>query len=196
MANRRKKFIYYSSPEHWFQASLELNQAVKELYLIRDQSYYLQDFHFEQQKVVKIPGCSRATYLLMSYSLENLLKGIAILYNPSLINKGKIEKEIRTHDLNSLTQLVGINLVKELIDFQTILSAQCVSNARYPVGLNENIQLENPNITVNDYEKYLELFERYKSKLINEFHIKGWNSGLKDSEFNTQPFEFRYFEKE
>jgi hypothetical protein len=196
MANRRKKFIYYSSPEHWFQASLELNQAVKELYLIRDQSYYLQDFHFEQQKVVEIPGCSRATYLLMSYSLENLLKGIAILYNPSLINKGKIEKEIRTHDLNSLTQLVGINLVKELIDFQTILSAQCVSNARYPVGLNENIQLENPNITVNDYEKYLELFERYKSKLVNEFHIKGWNSGLKDSEFNTQPFEFRYFEKE
>lgn len=194
MANRKKKFIYYSSPEHWFQASLELNEAVKELNLIRHKSYYLQSFHFEKGESIKRPACSRAIYLLMSYSIENLLKGIAILYNPSLVTKGKLEKEIKTHDLNSLAELVGINLEKEFISFQSMLSAQCISNARYPVGLNENIELENPSITDNDYEKYRNLFERYKSKLVEEFYNKGWDSGLKDSDLITQPYEFKYFE--
>ena len=75
MANKKKRFIYYSIPEHWFQAALELNEAVEELYLIKEKAHFYQTFHFENQKTVKRPVLSRATYLLMFYALENLLKG-------------------------------------------------------------------------------------------------------------------------
>ncbi len=194
MANRKKRFIYYSSPENWFQAALELNDAVQELYLIREKTYYYQTFHFHSETTVKRPACSRATYLLMSYALENLLKGIAVLNNPELINKGKIEKEIKTHDLNKLSKLNRFrpnNIQKE---FQSILSTQCVSNARYPVGLNEQIELSDPTITDNDFLIYNHLFQKYKKYLADNFNKKGWESGLNDPDLRTKPGEFKYFE--
>jgi hypothetical protein len=36
MANRKKRFIYYSSPDNWFQAALELNEAANELIVIKE----------------------------------------------------------------------------------------------------------------------------------------------------------------
>lgn len=194
MANRKKRFIYYSSPEHWFQAALELHEAVLELNEIKYKSYYLQTYHFEKKSTIKRPAYSRATYLLMSYALENLLKGIAVLNDPSLVTKGKIEKQIKTHDLNELCSLNQIKLDQKLTDFQSILSTQCVSNARYPVGLNENIELTDPTFTENDFVSYQKLFEKYKLYLVKEFNTHGWDSGLGDKELKTEPGEFKYFE--
>jgi hypothetical protein len=194
MVNKKKRFIYYSSPENWFQAALELNEAVEELYLIREKAHYYQTFHFENQTTVKRPIVSRATYLLMSYALENLLKGIAVLNNPELVNKGKLQKEIKTHDLNELSKLNRFRLNDEQKEFQSVLSTQCVSNARYPVGLNEQIALTDPLITKKDYFIYENLFKKYKRYLAKEFNKKGWESGLNDSDLRTEPGEFKFFE--
>lgn len=194
MANKKKRFIYYSSPEHWFQAALELNDAVEELYLIREKAHYYQSFHFENQTIVKRPAYSRATYLLMSYALENLLKGIAVLNNPELVNKGKLQKEITTHNLNKLSKLNCFRLNYEQKEFQSVLSTQCVSNARYPVGLNEQIVLADPLITEKDYSIYNTLYSKYKLHLVKEFNKRGWESGLNDSDLRTEPGEFKFYE--
>lgn len=195
MANKKKRFIYYSSPEHWLQAALELNEAVEELYLTKEKAHYYQTFNFENQSTVKRPVCSRATYLLMSYALENLLKGIAVLNNPELVNKGKLQREIQTHNLNQLSKLNRIKPNYEQKKFQSILSTQCVSNARYPVGLNEQIVLTDPLITEKDHSIYNTLFRKYKLHLAKEFNKNGWDSGLNDSDLRTKPGEFRFYEK-
>ena len=195
MANRKKRFIYYSSPEHWFKAALELNGAFEELYLIREKAHFYQTFYFENQTIIKKPVYSRATYLLMSYALENLLKGIAVLNNPELVNKGKLQEEIKTHDLNKLSKLNRFRPNNEQKEFQSILSTQCVSNARYPVGLNEQIVLTDPLITEKDYSIYSTLFRKYKLHLAKEFNKKGWESGLNDSDLRTKPGEFKFYEK-
>lgn len=194
MTNKKKRFVYYSSPEYWFQAALELNEAVEELYLIREKAHYFQAFHFEGETKIKRPAYSRATYLLMSYALENLLKGIAVLNNPELVNSGKIQKEIKTHDLNELSKLNRFrpNILQK--EFQSILSTQCVSNARYPVGLNEQIELSDPLITDKDFSIYNSLFQKYKTYLARNFNKKGWDSGLNDPDLKTIPGEFKYFE--
>lgn len=192
ISNRKKRFIFYSSPEYWFQTALELNEAVKELYEQRDKSHYYQNYHFENKKTIKRSVYSRAVYLLMSYTLENLLKGIAVLHNSGYVNNGKIQGKIKTHDLNSLSELNGFKLEQKQIHFQSILSTQCVSNARYPLGLNENIELTDPIITMDDYHEYLILYEKYKEYLSVNYNLLGWDSGVNDPDLNTKPGEFNY----
>jgi hypothetical protein len=130
----------------------------------------------------------------MSYALENLLKGIAVLNNPELVNKGKLQKEIKTHDLNQLSKLNRFRPNNDQRKIQSILSIQCVSNARYPVGLNEQIALTDPLITEKDYLIYKDLFTKYKHYLAKEFNKKGWESGLNDSDLKTEPGEFKFYE--
>jgi hypothetical protein len=72
--NKKKRFIYYSSPEHWFQAALELNEAVEELYLNKEKAHFYQTFHFENQKTVKRPVFSRATYLFNVLCFREFIK--------------------------------------------------------------------------------------------------------------------------
>lgn len=52
--NKKKRFVYFSSPELWFQAASELNEIVEELYLIRDKAHYIQ-FFGESGKSIKRP---------------------------------------------------------------------------------------------------------------------------------------------
>jgi hypothetical protein len=196
MTSKKEKFVFYASPEHWLQTSLELHEAIKQLSKLQNTNCFTQTLPFISKEEFRFPANSRALYLLMSYSLENLLKGIAVLRNPSLVNTGKLDKQVKTHILNDLTTLLEINIDKESLSFQRILSTQCTSNSRYPIGLNENIELEKPIATARDLELYTSLYEQYKVKLINEFAQNGWNSGLRNPELNTQPgcFKFEEFE--
>ncbi|OEY71911.1 hypothetical protein [Salegentibacter salarius] len=191
--NKKKRFVYFSSPEHWFQAASELNDVVEELYLIRDKAHYTQFFGDTNQRI-KRPAYSRGTYLLMAYALENLLKGIAVLNNPDLVNTGKIDKSIKTHDLNELSGLNDFRPNNKQKEFQSILSAQCISNARYPVGLNEQIEMTDPSVTDEDFTIYKKLFKKYQSYLASNFNLKGWDSGLNDPSLKTKPGEWHYFE--
>ena len=81
------------------------------------------------------------------------------------------------------------------IEFQSILSTQCISNARYPVGLNEHIEMTDPSVTEEDFTIYKILFEKYKKNLAKNFHLKGWDSGLNDPLLKTSPGDWSYIEK-
>tara|TARA_R110000744_G_C19168159_1_gene541298 strand:+ start:172 stop:765 length:594 start_codon:yes stop_codon:yes gene_type:complete len=193
--NKKEQFIYYSSPERWFHAASELHGSVEQLYALRKSLYYRKLNYYHDETDVTISGHSRSTYLLMSYVLENLLKGIAILNNPTFINNGKVEKQIKTHDLNSLSELNGFKLSDEYLKFQDTLSTQCVSNARYPIGLNEHSQIRDPSFTEYDFDLYQTLFEKYKKYLVENFSKNGWDSGLQNQLLNTKPGDWNYIEK-
>jgi hypothetical protein len=192
--NTKKRFIYYCSPEHWLQASLELNESALDLYRLRNESRFIQNIDPGKQSILSRPGPSRAIYLLMAYSLENLLKGVSVLRDSALVNSGKIDGKIKTHNLNKLSTTLGFNLSDAQKHLQDLLSDQCVSNARYPVGRNENLQLDNPTLQEKDFELYRNLFKKYKLILVDEFHENGWDSGIDDETLNTVPKEFNYVE--
>ena len=190
--NRKERFIFYSSPEHWLQASLELNSSVELLFERKGEMKFHQQTGLNGDVAITKAASSRAIYLLMAYSLENLLKGIAVLRDPSLVNSGTLKKVIKTHKLNELSSMLGFTLNEDQISFQDILSTHSVSNARYPVGTNENIEIENLKIVKNDFSIYQTLYKKYRKSLVEEFHQKGWDSGLENTELNTKPKEFNF----
>jgi hypothetical protein len=193
--NKKEQFILYASPEKWFHSALELHGSIEELYRKRNDLFYRKLDYYHDEHDVIISGHSKATYLLMSYTLENLLKGIAVLFNPSFVNKGKIDSHIKTHDLNSLCKLNGFEINKDQEVFQSLLSDQCVSNARYPVGLNEQSSLKDPRFKEQDYTLFETLFEKYKNHLVKNFNELGWDSGSENPKLNTNPGDWNYEEK-
>lgn len=193
--NKKEQFIFYASPEKWFHSALELQGSIEELYIKRNDLFYRKLHYYHDENDVTISGHSKATYLLMSYTLENLLKGIAVLFNPSFVNKGKIDSQIKTHDLNSLCKLNGFEINKDQEEFQSLLSDQCVSNARYPVGLNEHSSLKDPRFKEQDYTLFQTLFEKYKKHLAKNFNELGWNSGFENPKLNTNPGDWNFEEK-
>ena len=190
--NNKEKFVFYSSPEHWLQTSLELNETIIELHLISEKCHFYENYHPDEKENIKRPFASRSIFLLMTYSLENLLKGIRILRDPNLVNKGKLSKELKTHELNRLTESTKIVIDEKGKLFQEYLYKLCVANARYPIGLNEHQQLKQPSIKEDDFESYFTLYEKYRQILVTEFNLKGWNSGLDREELNTKPGEFTF----
>ena len=190
--NNKEKFVFYSSPEHWLQTSLELNETIIELHKISEKSHFYENYHPDEKESIKRPFASRSIFLLMTYSLENLLKGIRILRDPDLVNKGKLSKELKTHELNRLTETTQIVIEEKEKIFQEYLSKLCVANARYPIGLNENQQLKHPSIKEDDFKSYFTLFKKYRQILVTEFNLKGWNSGLDSEELDTKPGEFTF----
>jgi hypothetical protein len=190
--NKKEQFIFYASPERWFQSALELYDSIEELYIKRNDLFYRKLHYYHDESDVIIPVHSKATYLLMSYTLENLLKGIAVLYNPAFVNKGKIDNQIKTHDLNNLCKLNGFVINKNQEDFQSFLSKQCISNARYPVGLNEHSSLKDPKFNEEDYTLFQIIFKRYKEYLARNLNEFGWNSGVNNTKLNTNPGDWNY----
>lgn len=193
--NKRERFIYYSSPEHWFQTALELNGTIQELFETRWRCYFIQNYHVDEVEVVKRPQNSRAIYLLMAYSLENLLKGLHVLRNSKLVFDGKLNSKIKTHNLNVLAKELKFRNSLIENDFQEYLSNLCVSTGRYPIGNNEQNILKQPNISENDNEIYNGLFKKYSNKLTTEFTKKGWNSGIVNDDLNTKPNQFKFVSK-
>lgn len=190
--NNKEKFVFYSSPEHWLQTSLELNETIIELQTISEKSHYYENYHPDENESIKRPFASRSIFLLMTYSLENLLKGIRILRDPNLVNNGKLSKDLKTHDLNRLIESTQIMIEEKEKIFQDYLSKLCVANARYPIGSNENKQLKHPSIKEEDFKVYFRLFIKYQQILVEEFNLKGWNSGFNNEDLNTKPGEFRF----
>ena len=171
---------------------MELNETIIELHIISEKSHFYEYYHPDEKEGIKRPFASRSIFLLMTYSLENLLKGIRILRDPYLVNTGKLSKELKTHELNRLTESTQIKLDEKEKTFQNYLSKLCVANARYAIGLHENQQLKHPSIKEDDFKIYFVLFEKYRQILVTEFNSKGWNSGLDREELNTQPGEFTF----
>ncbi|MCP1997385.1 hypothetical protein [Flavobacterium sp. HSC-61S13] len=189
--NRKEIFIYYSSPENWIATAMELNETINQLNLIKNKRFCLDTYHLDIETFAR-PFCSKSIYLLMSFAIENILKAMLILRKPELVNTGKIKDEIKSHNLILLLNKAEINLINEQIDFLKKLSHISVSTARYPIGLNENYEIQKVSILDKDYSIYENLFESIMELLLKEFNEKGWNSGHKNEKLNIKPGEFKY----
>src|ERR1035437_1527378 len=62
------------------------------------------------------PSLHHPYFLLISLSIENLLKGI-VLFNNSNLLTNKLHNSIKTHDLNRISKFITIKFLKREVDF-------------------------------------------------------------------------------
>lgn len=189
--NNKEIFIYYSSPEHWFQTALELNETIKELFLIKNKAYFFETYHLYSKKI-KRPFCSKSIYLLMTFAIENLIKGLLVLRNPRYVSSGSLDKDIKTHDLQSLVEKASLRLLMREIKLITKLTHIGLSTARYPVGLNEHFKIVTVNLIEKDEITYNKLFIKLRNQLVTEFNKRGWDTGSSNPALKTKPGEFKF----
>jgi hypothetical protein len=85
--------------------------------------------------------------LLYAYARENLLKGIIIAKNPDVINGTRLNGQLKSHDLESLSDRAGFHLHPQEIPIAQALSKLSTWAARYPVALygEEHKKVPNPH---------------------------------------------------
>jgi hypothetical protein len=86
-----------------------------------------------------------AAQLLYGYALENLLKGIQIAKNPTLISSGKLNAKLKSHNLVKLAKAASFTLHVQELPVADALSKLSVWAGRYPVTLLEAEFASTPN---------------------------------------------------
>ncbi|WP_234686099.1 hypothetical protein [Bradyrhizobium monzae] len=86
-----------------------------------------------------------AAQLLYGYALENLLKGIRVARDPSLITSGKLNGKLKSHDLVELAKAASFTLHTQEIPVAAALSKLSTWAGRYPVALFEAEFASTPN---------------------------------------------------
>lgn len=136
MANSEKQFIEQASPEFWYSYARELADTAEEIYKkLKDQCIAYSINHADgANETYGRPLVSRPVLLMHGLSFENLIKGLLISEEPTLLNGGKLSKHLLGHDLVKLTdRLRTVQLNSEERNILTLLSDVVPYHGRYPV---------------------------------------------------------------
>lgn len=184
-----QKFTNNASPENWLKYAQELRSGAVSMWADRGE---IIDFNSETGEESKRPSISRSFLLNCGLSIENLLKAYLIAENPSLINKGRIDKGITSHDLIFLASKTGIAFSKKEKDLMKVLSEAIPYWGRYPIPLHYQ-QIKKETIADEDlfkiYKKlFVKIFESTFKKIEN-----GWDA---KNGVSFPSIQFRNLEKD
>jgi hypothetical protein len=166
-------FLEYANPHAWWLSAHDLHDQTKEAYIRRGKSK-LTKIDAEGKVLFHLDGIDRSCFLLGGFSLENIIKSLVVFENPNFVANSKLAKELKSHDLLSLAQMVShFTLTQGEIDLVGIFSKATVSWARYPCALNFHETKSASHFTADVYETYELLFARL-DKATKESLAKGW----------------------
>jgi len=100
---------------------------------------------------------------IIAYALENLLKGLIIAKEPSLISEKKLAKALDSHDLRKLAAVATISLSPDEDRILGVLTAVSTWSGRYPVAR-----------TFNEHarDEYREGLNRLDHDVLREFYAR------------------------
>jgi hypothetical protein len=81
------------------------------------------------------PGLGEISLMLIGVALEVLFKGILVARDPSLVSGGKLKGSLKSHDLVTLREAVGLDLPAHEAQLLERLSEAAIWMGRYPVPL-------------------------------------------------------------
>jgi hypothetical protein len=96
------------------------------------------DLTQEQQQAAFRIRFPQIFLFLIGLALENLLKGLLVARDGSLVSEGRLSSEVANHKLSSLFQRAGITLSPEQRAFVERLSESVTWAGRYPVPKSED----------------------------------------------------------
>jgi len=185
--NDKMVFVRDAMPGAWLEYAKELKESAETLWKHRHVGLRvelsdvgrLRDGKVQRgRELRKISSVSRPYILLAGFALENLIKGVLVASDPSHVNKGRLSKELKSHNL--------LGLISKIPDFPLTEGERHLCKiaqdaipywGRYPIPLEYNGVL--PEVAVDDNlrEAFLCLHSRL-SKRIYDAIRDGWASGV------------------
>ncbi len=179
--NSLQEFVRDALPSSWLEYGEELRDSAELVWTRNEELLGVSltlDSDYRPLKEGRISTVSRTYMLLAGFALENVLKGLLIAADPSLVNQGVLHDELKSHDIVALTKKIpGLCLSHEELKFCENATKAVPYWGRYPIPLRKG-QLS-PEVGVDETlrQAFLMLFERLASELY--WHVRdGWDSGV------------------
>jgi hypothetical protein len=156
----------------WHDKSNGLRTSIKQIGEIQDGDLVYKE------KVEKYYSISRPYLLLAGFSMENVFKGLRIARNPSLINTGRLDSELKEHRLLVLAEkLDDIKLSEAEAKFCKVAQDAIPYWGRYPIPLSYNRLLPEVGLDGEMRRTFLDLQSRLGARLHRAIR-DGWDSGV------------------
>jgi hypothetical protein len=135
MKNSPLKYEQLGHPIEWVQYANELFDSSEILYKERDNSIIQKIDTATGKIIIQKSGISRSYFLLIGFSIENLMKAYMISRNPDYLKDGKIDQSISSnHNLFELSRkLKTFDFSKSELNLLKILSEGIPYWTRYPI---------------------------------------------------------------
>jgi hypothetical protein len=161
MKNSPEKYEQLGHPLEWVQYASELFDSSEILYKERDNSI-LTKTDANGEVIIQKSGVSRSYFLLIGFSIENVMKAYLVSRNPDYLKNGKIDNSISSnHNLFELSRkLKSFEFNNSEIELLKTLSEGIPYWTRYPIPKRfENITNEK-TLTENTRDIFMNLYER------------------------------------
>jgi hypothetical protein len=111
--------------------------------------------------------------VLYAYAIENVLKGLIVANDTTVVNENKISKRLKSHDLIELSANAGVQVHIEERPVLAALSDLSVWAGRYPVALRREDYSgkENPDAML-DYGSQNVIMRRFFDRVFKELEAK------------------------
>ncbi|MCB1552875.1 MAG: hypothetical protein KDJ14_03625 [Xanthomonadales bacterium] len=110
--------------------------------------------------------------LLAAYAMENLFKAYVIFREPTLIDGGKLNGILRSHDLLALAARAEVTLTQEEARFCDLASSASVSWGRYPITESSSRVVGHSKVTTAAIRTFESLFDRVRAEFGSRFHAR------------------------
>jgi hypothetical protein len=179
--NRYVEYVRDSMPDSWLEYSEELADAAERLWHVRSDRMTLSVKHSgrdDTDHIETAPAQPRAYVLLAALALENVLKGLLIAHDPSLITSGSIPGRLRNHRLTSLAkQVPALELSTRDRGVLSVCEEGFPSWSRYPVPLRSEDHHEVSIVPATFHNTFKDLHSRL-CRSLHELIRNGWDSGV------------------
>lgn len=111
--------------------------------------------------------------LLYAYAIENVLKGLIVVNDATVVDENKINKRLKSHDLIELSGDAGVKVHIEEQPVLAALSDLSIWAGRYPVALTKEDYFgkENPHAML-DYGSRNVIMRRFLGRIFKELEAK------------------------
>jgi len=177
--NELQAFIRDGLPVEWLCLADELQAAAELLWARAEEGLRVEAAPRldGQVEVKKIASVSRPYILLAGFALENLIKGLLVAADSSLLRTGRVAGQLKSHRLLDLVRgLPGLTLSADEVAFCKLAQEAIPYWGRYPIPLTSQGLLPESALTPERRATYLSLHQRLGQSLYDRIK-DGWDSG-------------------
>jgi len=177
--NELQVFIRDGLPGEWLGLADELQEAAELLWAGVEEGLRVEAIPRlnGQVEVKKIATVSRPYILLAGFALENLIKGLLVAADPSLLRTGRVTGQLKSHRLLELIRgLPELALSADEVAFCKLAQEAIPYWGRYPIPVASQGLLPESALTPERRATYLNLHQRLGQRLYDRIK-DGWDSG-------------------
>jgi hypothetical protein len=192
--NARTIFVRDAMPAEWLNYAEELLESAEILWTQQEKGLRaeaigtgdgLQPGIHVLQQTRRVSSISRSYILLAGFALENMIKGLLVAQDPSLITGGKLSRDLKSHSLLGLVAKVkGLSLSEDEKQVCQVVQDAIPYWGRYPIPLEYNGVL--PEVAVDDEFRSVVLALHFRlGKRLHGLIRNGWDSGVGPRSINS-----------